>query len=74
MSKKRKVSCLEYNIWCNNSLLPIPLSKLLPAVGYYRIWTTEENLDLLFVTILAFARTEAVDAEGGTYGLLLGKK
>ncbi len=50
------------------------LSKLVPARGYFRITTTEQNLDLLFVTLLAFARTEANDASGGNYGLLFQRK
>ena len=41
------------------------LANALPAYGHYRIWTTETNLDLLFTTILAFARTDATTAEGG---------
>ena len=32
--------------------------------------TTEQYLDLLFVTLMAFARTEANDGEGGNYGML----
>lgn len=28
----------------------------IPVQGFYRIWTKEKNLDLLFVTLLAFAR------------------
>ena len=41
------------------------LANSLPAFGHYRIWTTETNLDLLFATIVAFARTSASTAEGG---------
>lgn len=41
------------------------LANALPAFGHYRVWTTETNLDLLFTTILAFARTDATTAEGG---------
>ena len=41
------------------------LANALPAFGHYRVRTTETNLDLLFVTILAFARTSATTAEGG---------
>ena len=50
------------------------LAKLVPVRGYYRIWTREENLDLLFVTILAFARSSANDDRGGNYGHLFPKK
>ena len=40
----------------------------IPAQGFYRVWTREENLDLLFVTLLAFARSGALNDEGGTFG------
>lgn len=46
------------------------LGNLVAARGFYRIWTRAENLDLLFVAILALARSEAGDGEGGNYGLL----
>lgn len=36
--------------------------------GFYRIWTREENLDAVFVTAMAFARTGALNDEGGTFG------
>lgn len=36
--------------------------------GFYRIWTREENLDVVFVTAFAFARTGALNDEGGAYG------
>lgn len=42
------------------------VASAIPAKGFYRIWTKEQNLELLFVTLLAFARTEASDASGGT--------
>ncbi len=44
----------------------------IPVPGFYRIQTREQNLDLLFVTLLAFARSGAIDAHGGTYGAILG--
>ena len=44
----------------------------IPAQGFYRVWTREQNLDLLFVTLLAFARSGASDDRGGSYGALLG--
>lgn len=50
------------------------LGNLVPVRGFYRIWTREQNLSLLFVTLLAFARSEANDGEGGNYGLLFHKK
>ena len=34
--------------------------------GFYRIQTAEKNLDLLFVTVLAFARSGALDDKGGS--------
>ena len=43
------------------------LSKV-AVPGYYRIWTREENLDAVFVTALAFARSGALNDEGGTFG------
>ena len=43
------------------------LGKLLPVQGYYRIWTKERNLELLFVTLLAFARSGASDDRGGNF-------
>lgn len=51
------------------------LVNAIPAQGYYRIWTREQNLDLLFVTIMAFARTGANNDEGGsnTLNMLLGR-
>lgn len=51
------------------------LSKV-PAMGFFRVWTKEENLDLLFVALLAFARTEASEGDGGTaiHSMIFGKK
>ena len=46
------------------------LVNAIPAKGFYRIRTTETNLDLLFVAIMAFARTEASDDRGGNYKTL----
>ena len=47
------------------------VAAAIPARGFYRIWTREENLDLLFMTLLAFARSGANDDQGGSYGALL---
>ena len=47
------------------------LAAAIPARGFYRIWTKEVNLDLLFMTIMAFARSGANDDQGGSYGALL---
>ena len=41
------------------------------APGYYRIWTRETNLDLVFVTAMAFARSGALNDEGGTFGKMM---
>ena len=41
-----------------------------PVRGFYRIHTREKNLDLLFVTILAFARSGAADDKGGQKSIL----
>ena len=40
----------------------------LAVPGFYRIRTREENLDAVFVTAMAFARSRALNDEGGTYG------
>ena len=50
------------------------LGNLMPVPGFYRIWTREENLDLLFVAVMAFARTGANDDNGGNFGLLFNRK
>ena len=50
------------------------LGSMIPAPGFFRIQTREKNLDLLFVVAMAFARTSALDGEGGSFGLLFGKK
>lgn len=49
-------------------------ANAVPVRGFYRIFTGEQNLDLLFSVALAFARTNANDDKGGNYGLLLGRK
>lgn len=41
------------------------IANSVPVKGFYRVWTKEQNLDLLFVTLLAFARTEASADNGG---------
>ena len=48
-------------------------SKILPIKGFFRITTTEGNLDLLFVVLLALARTSNADGDGGNYGLFTGR-
>lgn len=43
------------------------VASKVPVPGFYRITTRETNLDLLFTTVLAFARSGALDDRGGTY-------
>lgn len=43
------------------------MSKV-PVPGFYRIWTREETLDAVFVSALAFARSGALNDEGGGFG------
>ena len=42
--------------------------KKLAVQGFYRIWTREENLDVVFITAMAFARSGALNDEGGGIG------
>ena len=44
------------------------MASKLAVRGFYRIWTREENLDVVFVVALAFARSGALNDEGGTVG------
>ncbi len=48
------------------------IAAAIPAEGFFRVWTRERNLDLLFVTLLAFARSSALDDRGGSYGAIRG--
>lgn len=48
------------------------VAAAIPVQGFYRVWTREQNLDLLFVTLLAFARSGAADDKGGSRGALFG--
>ena len=41
------------------------VASKMPIEGFYRIFTKEKNLDLIFVTVMAFARSGATDASGG---------
>ncbi len=43
------------------------VSKL-AVPGFYRIRTREETLDAVFLTAMAFARSRALNDEGGTFG------
>ena len=46
------------------------IANKIPVPGFYRIHTKERNLDLLFVAILAFARSGATDDKGGSRRML----
>ena len=48
------------------------LASLIPVRGFYRIRTTETDLSLLFVTLLAFARSGASDDRGGNFKTIMG--
>ena len=48
------------------------VAAAVPVQGFYRIWTRELNLDLIFVTLLAFARSGAGDDRGGNFGAIAG--
>lgn len=47
------------------------LSSLVPVRGFYRVRTTESDLSLLFVTLLAFARSGASDDRGGNFKTIM---
>lgn len=47
------------------------LASLVPVQGFYRVETTERDLALLFVTLLAFARSGASDDRGGNFGTIV---
>lgn len=44
----------------------------IPIQGFFRVWTREQNLDLVFMTLLAFARSGAGDDKGGNFGAIIG--
>lgn len=46
------------------------VANKVPVPGFYRIFTSEKNLDLLFVVALAFARSGATDDKGGSRRIL----
>ena len=48
------------------------IASAIPVSGFYQVWTREENLDLLFMTLVAFARSGANDDQGGNYGAIMG--
>jgi len=47
-------------------------ASAIPAQGFFRVWTREQNLDLVFMTLLAFARSGAGDDKGGSFGAIIG--
>ena len=47
------------------------LASLVPVQGFYRIRTAETDLSLLFVALLAFARSGATDDRGGNFKTLV---
>lgn len=48
------------------------VGKAIPIQGFFRVWTKEQNLDLLFITLMAFARSGASDDKGGNFGAIIG--
>ena len=46
------------------------LASLAPVRGFYRVTTAETDLSLLFVALLAFARSGATDDRGGNFKTL----
>ncbi len=49
------------------------VGSAIPVRGFFRIFTREKNLDLVFMIAVAFARTDSLDDRGGSFGLLFGK-
>ena len=47
-------------------------ASAIPVQGFFRVWTREQNLDLVFMTLLAFARSGAGDDKGGNFGVIIG--
>ena len=47
-------------------------ASAIPVQGFFRVWTREQNLDLVFMTLLAFARSGAGDDKGGNFGAIIG--
>ena len=48
------------------------IMSLVPLQGFYRISTTETDLSLLFVVLLAFARSGAGDDRDGNFKTVMG--
>lgn len=46
------------------------VASKVPVQGFYRVHTKEKNLDLLFVVLLAMARSGATDERGGSRRML----
>jgi len=47
------------------------VASKIPNPMFFRIFTNEKNLDLLFVILIAIARTGATDERGGSRRMLL---
>ena len=47
------------------------MAGAIPIQGFFRVWTREQNLDLVFMTLLAFARSGAGDDKGGSFGAII---
>ena len=48
------------------------MASAIPIDGFFRIWSKEQNLDLVFLTLMAFTRSKASDDKGGTIGAEIG--
>ena len=46
------------------------VASKLPVQGFYRVHTREKNLDLLFMALVAMARSGASDERGGSRRML----
>ena len=46
------------------------VASKIPVQGFYRVHTSEKNLDLLFTVLVAMARSGATDERGGTRRML----
>ena len=47
------------------------IASKIPVQGFYRVHTSEKNLDLLFTVLVAMARSGATDERGGSRRMLL---
>ena len=67
------IECSSYYVHEEDADQHSVASKM-PVPGFYRIRTRQENLETVFVTAVAFARSGALNDEGGTYGKILRDK